>query len=501
LFSRIFYDAKSLDDFPNSISRHVKKDYKNRYYEDFYRVIYQNERFEDWTPTLIILKRLIKEYRDYILNYHKRQFGSSLKMPAGSLSSAAEGNFLETLILSSNVFERHFIDRPFDRTGMMSLVITPGNGLFEVSRELSKITKERVIDNAIGSDLVCLGEQPLHSVPLFKYETPESYDIAHWINLSFYKSSETVRYCNSKFLPNSKIKIKFKSKGLPDSILPDYKPDLNNYLKSLEETDNMFENQNKNVYTQDVLTNIKNNANNNNIRPTSRTNTSSNFNTSQQNNNSQINQSNNGSLNRTLLKKNKNNINNISVNVTNPSSTNTTTTTTSTSTPNNNNNKRSNVTLQDDVNKDQNSLSDDQTTENDDDSSLELESDNEVNHQESASNGQKRVKSKVNPFQPSSIRPKMSFERRRWAHTFPLRSDGTPIYQHWISVRPYPEYSTTNNNNGQALSVFSNNNNMINSTTTPTPNTNSSDINSEIIKISPDSIRTANQNARNKIYE
>lgn len=486
MFSRIFYDAKSLSDFPNSISSHVKKDYKNRYYEDFYRVIYQNERFEDWTPTLIILKRLIKEYRDYILNYHKRQFGSSLKMPAGSLSSAAEGNFLETLILSSNVFERHFIDRPFDRTGMMSLVITPGNGLFEVSRELSKITKERVIDNAIGSDLVCLGEQPLHSVPLFKYETPESYDIAHWINLSFYKSSETVRYCNSKFLPNSKIKIKFKSKGLPDSILPDYKPDLNNYLKSLEETDNMFENQNKNVYTQDVLTSIKNNNTNNN-RPTSRTNTS------QQNNNSQIN-SNNGSLNRTLLKKNKNNstnINNISVNVTNPSSTNAT----STSTPNNN--KRSNVTLQDDVNKDQNSLSDDQTTENDDDSSLELESDNEVNHQESSSNGQKRVKSKVNPFQPSSIRPKMSFERRRWAHTFPLRSDGTPIYQHWISVRPYPEYSTTNNNS-QVSSVFSN---MINSTTTPTPNTNSSDINSEIIKISPDSIRTANQNARNKIYE
>jgi hypothetical protein len=185
LFSRIFYDAKSLDDFPSSISRHVKKDHKNRFYEDFYRVIYQNERFEDWTPTLIILKRLIKEYRDYILNYHKRQFGTSLKMPAGLLSSAAEGNFLETLILSSNVFERHFIDRPFDRTGMMSLVITPGNGLFEVSRELSKITKERVIDNAIGSDLVCLGEQPLHSVPLFKYEIAETYDIPHWINLRF----------------------------------------------------------------------------------------------------------------------------------------------------------------------------------------------------------------------------------------------------------------------------------------------------------------------------
>ena len=104
-------------------------------------------------------------------------------MPDGHLSPAAEGNFLETLNLSSSVFERHFIDRPFDRTGMMSLVITPGNGIFEVSKELTKITKERVIDNGIGSDLVCLGEQPLHAVPLFKYDTAEAFDIPNWTNL------------------------------------------------------------------------------------------------------------------------------------------------------------------------------------------------------------------------------------------------------------------------------------------------------------------------------
>ena len=106
-------------------------------------------------------------------------------MPECVLSSAAEGNFLETLNLSSSVFERHYIDRPFDRTGRMSLVITPGNGVFEVNRELTKITKERVIDNAIGSDLVCLGEQPLHTVPLFKFDTMDAYCIPTCINLRF----------------------------------------------------------------------------------------------------------------------------------------------------------------------------------------------------------------------------------------------------------------------------------------------------------------------------
>jgi hypothetical protein len=82
--------------------------------------------------------------------------------------------------------------------------------------------------------------------------------------------------------------------------------------------------------------------------------------------------------------------------------------------------------------------SDDQTTDNDDDSSLELESDNDTN--EAASMISKRNKSKVNPFAPSSVKPKMSFERRRWAHTFPLRSDGTPIYQHWTSVQTNNEF-------------------------------------------------------------
>ena len=37
LFSRVFYDAKTFDDFPQSLRQYISKDYRGRFYEDFYR--------------------------------------------------------------------------------------------------------------------------------------------------------------------------------------------------------------------------------------------------------------------------------------------------------------------------------------------------------------------------------------------------------------------------------------------------------------------------------
>ncbi len=37
LFSRVFYDAKVLEDFPQSVRQNINKDHRGRFYEDFYR--------------------------------------------------------------------------------------------------------------------------------------------------------------------------------------------------------------------------------------------------------------------------------------------------------------------------------------------------------------------------------------------------------------------------------------------------------------------------------
>ena len=48
-----------------------------------------------------------------------------------------------------------------------------GRVTWKVDHDLTRMTKERIIDGGIGVDLVCLTEQPLHAVPLFRVRERE----------------------------------------------------------------------------------------------------------------------------------------------------------------------------------------------------------------------------------------------------------------------------------------------------------------------------------------
>ena len=46
----------------------------------------------------------------------------------------------------SLVFDNHYMNRNFDRTGQLVVMVTPGAGVFEVDRTLCKLTEQRMID-------------------------------------------------------------------------------------------------------------------------------------------------------------------------------------------------------------------------------------------------------------------------------------------------------------------------------------------------------------------
>ncbi|XP_072043182.1 LOW QUALITY PROTEIN: GATOR1 complex protein DEPDC5-like [Amphiura filiformis] len=255
LFSRTYYNVKSVDEFPDNMRESVHVDYQGRIYQDFYRVVVLNERRDDWTPLLVTLKAHFISYPEQVLNVNTKD-GRTIE---GYNSTAADGNCLEALNLALNVFDKHYANRNFDRTGQLVTIITPGAGVFEVDREMCKITKQRMIDNGIGSDLVCMAEQPLHAVPLFRFHKTmdtqllgDDYNIPHWLNHSYYTSSNPRQ--RRSFTSNFTARIKLADRqynGVDPEPLPklDWSVPNNNSNQLIPQLDDyVFEEYDTNIF-------------------------------------------------------------------------------------------------------------------------------------------------------------------------------------------------------------------------------------------------------------
>jgi hypothetical protein len=144
------------------------------YYKDFYNVIIDWESKADWNSVLVSLKKEFIRYQQYILQLKDANGNITL---SGTNSRAMDGNILEAANLALNPFDKHYIDRDLTRTGLSIVVITAGikfiigTGVFNVDKKLCRLTTQRMIDNGVSLDLVCLSKPPLHSVPVFCFQS------------------------------------------------------------------------------------------------------------------------------------------------------------------------------------------------------------------------------------------------------------------------------------------------------------------------------------------
>jgi hypothetical protein len=186
----------------------------------------------EWHRIIRALKRTFSSFAA-MANWGVPNFGNESRSASGQAifatpSLASQGNFLEAINLCLNIFERHQHDRDLYRMGQVSIArtviacatmhlfvslqnvitLTAGSGVFEVDAPLAQVTKQRMMDNGIGCDVVSMGRPPLHVVPLFvtvlthmpdasSFEKPDtpvlnapaismSYSQPHWVHCSFF---------------------------------------------------------------------------------------------------------------------------------------------------------------------------------------------------------------------------------------------------------------------------------------------------------------------------
>ncbi|KAJ3761129.1 hypothetical protein EV360DRAFT_93195 [Lentinula raphanica] len=178
LISRVYYDANEIE----YAAGPLRRDERGNWYKDFYKVITDLEVIQDWKPTLVSLKNSFWDFqRDILLTHHYHR--ASLDASAGGrveqvrlvgrLSYAHDGPILEALNLNLYPSETHYIDRSLVLTGATTILITPGTGYFRVSKQLLRLTTNRMLDQGFGLDLISLTKAPLHQSPIFSFEGNE----------------------------------------------------------------------------------------------------------------------------------------------------------------------------------------------------------------------------------------------------------------------------------------------------------------------------------------
>ena len=120
---------------PSQPPPQLQRDVYGRYYEDHFRVVLENETTTDWHSLVIRIKEAFVRYPFEVRWSLQSNFEGSRKP-----STASHGNVLEAINVTLNLLQFHYLDRDLQRTGNSIVVVSAGNGVFEVNRNLNGIT-------------------------------------------------------------------------------------------------------------------------------------------------------------------------------------------------------------------------------------------------------------------------------------------------------------------------------------------------------------------------
>ena len=99
----------------------------------------EHENPSDWETFIVGIKEAFVRYPIEV--QWNLQSGSQSRRP----SSASQGNVLEAINVTLNLLQYHYLDRDLHRIRNSIVVITAGNGVFEVDKGLAGISYQRML--------------------------------------------------------------------------------------------------------------------------------------------------------------------------------------------------------------------------------------------------------------------------------------------------------------------------------------------------------------------
>jgi hypothetical protein len=182
--------------------------------ENFLSVSPSGQLYQDNYKTVVDLiysqgewDKALKQVKEELLMYPETMNWGAPHTLTGLIrypSTASNGNLLEAVNCVVTMFGQHYLDRSMNKTGQNMVILTAGSTLFEVGARLAQATKDSILANGVGCDVISMARPPIHKTPLFylrqepgrlpsrtmtnatEDESVECFYVPHWMAAYFF---------------------------------------------------------------------------------------------------------------------------------------------------------------------------------------------------------------------------------------------------------------------------------------------------------------------------
>ncbi|KAK9472718.1 uncharacterized protein V1510DRAFT_125494 [Dipodascopsis tothii] len=248
LISIIMFTSLDLDACADALPPGVRST-KTR---DYFRIVVDRMKVSDWTEIMATLRREFVTFLKSVL-VQENVAGDGAAQIVGAICPAVKGNILEAVNFAATQVSRDLLINDSQRTGMQTMILSPGTGLFDVEIDLLHRSTQNLMDGGLSVDFICLTRMPLHAVPLFRYRSADNdvlYCMPHWADVSYWNTPKQLD--SGQWVPRCRI-YEIQMMGVMENELSaisiDYLP------ASLADMDEAELGAWMNRYDNDVMTN------------------------------------------------------------------------------------------------------------------------------------------------------------------------------------------------------------------------------------------------------